>query len=301
MANSILELAQQRTVLLDGAMGTELIKKGLSSGACPEMWNIEKPDLVRGIHQSYYEAGADAVLTNSFGGNPIKLRGCDLEKRHYELNLAAATLANEVKPSGKFVGGSMGPSGRFLKPQGDLENEDLEKAFAAQAGALQAGKVDFLIIETMYDLREALCALRGARSVSSLPVFVTMTFNQTARGFFTLMGDTPAHCLKELEQCGAQAAGTNCTLDSFQVVELVREMRRQTALPLIVQPNAGKPELSPSGQVTYSQSLQSFLQNIPLIMQDGANMIGGCCGTDPEFIRHMAEIIRLLRPTEKSQ
>lgn len=292
MAKTIFDLIKERVVLLDGGMGTELIKYGLPKGTCPESWNIEKPDVVKKIHTSYFDAGSDAVLTNSFGGNRIKLGSYGLEAKCYELNFKAASIANEVKPENRFVAGSMGPTGKFLKPLGEFTEEEFESAYAEQARGLTDGKADFLLIETQYDLGEALCALRGARKSSHLPIFVTMTFNRNPRGFFTMMGNSVSQCIKELEAHKVPATGANCTLDSSDMAELAKVMRQATPLPLIVQANAGKPALSPSGEVTYSQGVEDYVRFIPEIIKNGANLIGGCCGTNPDYIRRIAEIIK---------
>jgi 5-methyltetrahydrofolate--homocysteine methyltransferase len=294
MNSSIFELMKKRTVLLDGGMGTELMKRGFPQGACPELWNVENPEVVKKIHQSYYAAGSDVVLTNSFGGNKIKLSAHGLGKRCFELNEAAARIANEVKPAGRFLAGSMGPTGKFLKPQGEFTGQEFEDAYAEQAKGLAAGKVDFLLIETQYDLREALCALRGARTACDLPVFVTMTFNRTPRGFFTLMGNSVSQCLKELETNRVPVLGSNCTLNSEEMTDLVKIMRELTPLPIIAQANAGKPSLSTGGEVTYSQGLEDYVRFIPQMIKNGASLVGGCCGTNPDYIRRMAEIIKAI-------
>ncbi len=291
MTVSFLELVKNRVVLLDGGMGTELIRHGLSQGECPESWNVEKSEIVKKIHQNYYDAGSDVVLTNSFGGSEIKLASHGLEEKCYELNYAAASLANEVKPSGKFVAGSMGPTGKFLKPQGEFTEEEFEDAYSTQAKALTEGRVDFLLIETQYDLKEALCALRAARRSSNLPVFVTMTFNRNPRGFFTFMGNSASQCIEELEAKDVPAVGTNCTLDSKDMVDLIKIMRDTTALPLIAQANAGQPVLLSDGNVTYSQNVDDYVSFIPEMIKNGANIIGGCCGTNPDYIKRMAQII----------
>lgn len=296
MAISFLDWIQERVILLDGGMGTELIRHGFSPGDCPESWNVEKPDVVKKIHQSYFDAGSDVVLTNSFGGSQIKLASHGLEKRCYELNLAAAKIANEVKPEGKFVAGSMGPTGKFLKPQGEFTEEEFEEAYAEQAKGLSDGKVDFLLIETQYDLKEALSALRGARKSSLLPAFVTMTFNHNPRGFFTIMGNSVSQCVEELEKNEVPVIGSNCTLNSEEMVELIKIMREATSLPLIAQANAGKPSLSTEGEVSYSQSMEDYVRFIPQIIKNGANLIGGCCGTNPDYIRQMAQILKESQP-----
>ncbi|MEE9192237.1 MAG: homocysteine S-methyltransferase family protein, partial [Candidatus Aerophobetes bacterium] len=204
----------------------------------------------------------------------------------------AAKIANEVKPEGKYVAGSMGPTGKFLEPQGEFTETEFEEAYAEQAKGLTEGKADFLLIETQYDLREALCALRGARRVSELPVFVTITFNKGPRGFFTLMGNSVTQCIEELEKENVPAIGTNCTLNSTEMVEVIKIFRENTSLPLIAQANAGKPSLSIDGKVAYSQGLEDYVRYIPEMIKNGANIIGGCCGTDPNYIKKMAEIIK---------
>jgi 5-methyltetrahydrofolate--homocysteine methyltransferase len=292
MDRSILDLLRERKLLLDGGFGTELIKNGFPQGACPESWNVEKPEVVKKIHQNYYDAGSDAVLTNTFGGTTIKLQSHNLEKECYELNRTAATIANEVKPEGRFVGGSMGPIGKFLKPHGDYSEQEFEDAYSEQARGLADGGVDFLLIETQYDLTEALCALRGARKASGLPVFVTMTFNHHPRGFFTLMGNSVDQFIESMEKEGVPVLGSNCTLNSEEMAELVKIMREKTSLPIIAQANAGKPSLSEEGEVAYSQGMDDYLRFIPEIMTNGADIIGGCCGTDPDYIARMSEIVK---------
>jgi 5-methyltetrahydrofolate--homocysteine methyltransferase len=291
MSMGILELVRQRTVLLDGAMGTELMARGLPQGSCPEIWNVERPAAVEDIHRNYFDVGSDVVSTNSFGGSRIKLAAHGLEARTRELNAAAARLARAAAPAGKFVAGSIGPTGKFLKPQGEFSEEEFEAAYAEQAGALSEGGADVLLIETQYDLREALCALRGARRASGLPVFVTMTFNPVPRGYFTLMGDSVARSLHELEKEGARAVGANCTLNSEQMAGLVKVMRKETDLPLIAQANAGQPVVEADGKVTYSQGLEEYVRFVPDIVRSGADLVGGCCGTNPAFIKAMAEIL----------
>ncbi len=292
MTAAILDLIRTRGVLLDGGFGTELIRRGFPQGACPEAWNVEKPEVVKEIHKSYFAAGSDAVLTNSFGGSAIKLASHGEDGRCYELNRTAAEIANEVKPVGCFVGGSMGPTGKFLQPQGEFTEGQFEDAYGEQARGLANGGADFLLIETQYDLKEALCALRAARRLTDIPVFVTLTFNRVPRGFFTMMGNSVAQCTGELEGEDVPVLGANCTLDSADMADLVKVLREHTARPLIAQANAGKPTLSSQGDVSYSQGLEDYLRHVPRIIDNGANVVGGCCGTDPEYIRRMAAIVK---------
>jgi 5-methyltetrahydrofolate--homocysteine methyltransferase len=284
----LLELCRSRTVLFDGGLGTELMRRGLPQGAAPETWNLDRPESLREIHAAYYAAGADVATTNSFGASPIKLASHGIQSGARELNAAAARLAASARPDGRFVAGSLGPTGKFLKPQGEGVESEFESAFELQAAALAEGGSDLLIIETMYDLREAACALRAAKRATALPVFVTMTYNRTKRGFATLMGQSPAACSVELETLGADAVGANCTLSSDGMAGLAREIRAATSLPIIIQPNAGQPQLGPAGELTYAQSVEDYVRDVRSIIAEGANIVGGCCGTTPAHIRSLA-------------
>jgi 5-methyltetrahydrofolate--homocysteine methyltransferase len=295
MAATFMDLVEERVVLLDGGLGTELIKRGFKPGACPESWNLVQPDVIKEIARSYFDAGSDAVSTNSFGGSTVKLAAYGQEDRCYEFNRAAAELACSARPEGKFVIGSMGPTGKFLQPQGEYTPEQFEESFTEQARGLAEGGVDIFMLETHYDLQEALSALRGVRKASEQPVFITLTFNQTPRGYFTMMGNSIAQFVDEMEKSQVQGVGANCTLDSGQMVELVRELRAATSLPLVIQANAGQPEIAEDGNVVYSQPLDDYVGHIPTIVRNGANIVGGCCGTDPDYIRRMAEILQDLQ------
>ncbi len=295
MEQNIMDAIKKQILILDGGMGTELIRYGFNQGGSPELWNVEKPNKVKRIHKSYFDAGSDIILTNSFGGNKIKLSSYGLENRSHELNYATAKLANEVKPEGKFIGGSMGPTGKFLHPQGKYTEEEFVNVFSDQAKALSLGKVDFLLIETMYDIREALCALKGARKVTQLPVFVTMTFNRIPKGFYTMMGNSYEQCLETLEKEGVPVVGTNCTLNSKDMADLIELMNKKTELPLIAQANAGQPTVSSSGEVSYSQGAEDYVSHIPKMLKNGVRIIGGCCGTTPEYVEKIASIVKSKR------
>lgn len=284
-------LPPSRPLLLDGAMGTELMVLLPIPGRCPELANIEHPEAIQAVHRDYYAAGADAVSTNSFGGSPLKLETAGLGSQARELNAAAARIAASVRPPGKFVAGDIGPTGKFLKPQGPYDEEEFESGFAVQAEGLAEGGADFLLIETMFDLREALCAVRGARrGAPGLPVLASLTFNRSKRGFFTLMGDSLEKCTRAFEEAELPAFGANCTLSSGDMADLMAAWKPLTSVPLIAQANAGKPDLT-SGRVVYSQGEDAYLAEIPRLIENGARIIGGCCGTTPSYIRRMAALI----------
>ncbi len=282
---------RQRPVLFDGAMGTMLFAAGLEDGESPEPWNWERPGIVDGVYRAYYEAGSDVVQTNTFGGTPIKLSERGLESRTHEANLLASKALRAICPPGRYVAGDVGPTGKFLKPMGEFTAEEFQAAFEAQIRGLADGGVDLLSIETMYSLEEALCAVRAARAVApALPVAASMTFDRNPRGFFTLMGETAPRCMQALEEAGADIVGSNCSHGSAVFLELSRVLRDSTDLPVIVQPNRGQPVLR-DGAVAYDQTVSEFVADMRRIAALGVNVIGGCCGTTPEFIAGLAEVI----------
>ncbi|NTV56440.1 MAG: hypothetical protein HGA74_04065 [Deltaproteobacteria bacterium] len=287
---SILDLAKKKTVIFDGAMGTMLMAAGLKAGETPELWNIEKPSLVTEIHRKYYEAGSDVVHTNTFGGNAIKLADRGLSNRMEAINVEAAKLAREACPAGKFVAGDIGPTGKLIKPLGDLVIEEAEEAFFRQAQALLKGGVDLISIETMFSLEEALAGLRAAKRLGEAPVIAALTFNRTKKGFFTMMGEGVNQAVSAFEGAGADVIATNCSLGSRDMIDLTKELRAATRKPILVQPNAGKP-LTQKGVTSYLQTPVEFAQDGKEIRNSGADMIGGCCGTSPEFIRALVQTL----------
>jgi len=280
---NILALMGGRIVILDGAIGTMLMAAGLQGGDVPERWNIDKPETVRSIHRSYFEAGSDVVLTNTFGGNRLKLRKKNLDNEVSLFNTRAAELAKAVRPPEKFVAGDMGPSGELVAPLGSATPESLEEIFAEQAQALASGGVDLIIVQTMFSLQEALAALRGIHRVTQGPAFVSMTYERKDQGFFTMMGETPETCTRALEDEGADGVGANCTIGSSEMIPLARILRESTTLPVVVQPNAGKP-LFKDGKTVYDQAPEEFAEDIESMAQEGVNAVGGCCGTTAKFI-----------------
>jgi 5-methyltetrahydrofolate--homocysteine methyltransferase len=285
--HAILELLKEKTVIFDGAMGTMLMAAGLKAGESPELWNIEKPSLVTDIHRKYYEAGSDVVHTNTFGGNAVKLADNGLSDKMEIINGEAAKLARDACPDGKFVAGDIGPTGKLLKPLGDLVIEEAEEAFFRQAQALVKGGVDLISIETMFSLDEALAALRATKRLGNVLVIAALTFNRTKKGFFTIMGEGVNQAVSAFERAGADVIATNCSLGSRDMIDLTKELRAATRKPILIQPNAGKP-VTQEGITSYQQTAAEFAQDGKEIKNAGADMIGGCCGTNPEFIRALA-------------
>ena len=286
MSRKILFLMDQRVILFDGAMGTQLIDRGLKKGECPELWNLERAEDVRSIHKAYFDAGADVVLTNTFGATAPKLAKFGLEEKTAEINRTAAALARSVCPPDRFVAGDIGPTGLMLKPVGKATVEEIREAYRQQAQALAEGGVDILVIETQYDLREALAGLEAARE-TGLPVFVTLTFDKKKRGFFTMMGDKVKDSVEQLQKAGASVVGANCSLSSSQYLELTRELVEYAVVPVLVQPNAGQPQIE-GDRVTYDEGADEFVRNLSKAVEAGAGAIGACCGSTPHFILEIA-------------
>ncbi len=290
----ILARVDQGTLLLDGAMGTELIRRGLTPGGPPELWNVERPDDVAAVHAAYFAAGADIVQTNTFGGTRLKLDAYGAGDRVTELNEAAARLAVAVRDRGypgRLVAGDVGPTGHFVAPMGDADPDELRAGFAEQAAALAAGGVDLVHVETMFDLGEALAAVEGVRAAAPhLPVVVSLAYRPTPRGYRTMMGVEPAAAAEALLAAGATLVGCNCEITCEPMTDLVEELREAAGRPVVAQPNAGQPRLE-DGVTVYDETPQHFAAVVAGYPARGAGVVGGCCGTTPDFIAALAEAL----------
>ncbi len=282
-------LRLRETTLLDGGLGSLLIACGLAPGAAPETWVLDRPDEVRRAHAAYVEAGSEAVHAATFGANPVRLSRFSLAGRCEEINSAAVGLARQS--GARFVLADVGPTGEYLPPVGTGDPKVWKEAFLRQGRALAAAGPDALHVETMTDLREALVALEALKeSAPLLPVLVSLTFERKKRGFFTIMGDRLPASLRALAAAGADAVGANCTLTSTDMRPLAGEARGAVDLPLVIQPNAGQPERR-DGSVFYSQEPEAFAEEMAGIASLGVELVGGCCGTDPRFIRALKRVL----------
>ena len=278
----------------DGATGTYLQAHGLEPGGCPEEFNLSHPDVVQGMARAYFAAGSDMVLTNSFGANRFMLGKYGHADKVSEWNRLAAEHARSQAPQGGFVIGSVGPTGEFLEPLGEVTEEEMLAAFVEQVTALEAGGADGVVIETMTAVEEARLAIRAAREHTKLAVLSTMVFDKGPRGFFTMMGITPERSVKELIDAGADVVGTNCGNGSDLIVELARDLRQATDAPLLVHSNAGIPSMV-QGEIIYPETPDYMAGRFNELVDLGINIIGGCCGTGPEHIRIFAESWRARR------
>lgn len=281
-------LRKKKPLIFDGALGTELARRGLTGGIA---LNLDNPDPILNFHREYAAIGVDFLTTNTFTANRIYCETHGLAVDFLAANKAAVGLARQAadsSPPGPYVVGDLGPTGRLLKPYGDFTEEQFQANFAEQAAALAAAGADALIIETMTDLREAIAALKACKEATGLPVFVTLAYATTAKGGRTIMGATVAEATAALEDHGAAAIGANCgDLTPLQMAELAALYSRHTALPVIIQPNAGIPKLI-SGKTVYQMSPADFAAGITKCLENGASIIGGCCGTT---LAHIQESI----------
>ncbi len=278
------DLIASGPVLTDGAWGTELQKRGLGPGESPDAWNLSHPQQVFDVARSYREAGSRVILTNTFRANPISLAAHDLGHYADAINMAGVGISKQAAP-GAFVFASMGPSGKLLTA-GEISEDGLFACFSAQAEALAAGGADALLLETFSEPEEAAIALRAAK-MTALPVIVSFAFDTGRNKDRTMTGATPERVAQAMSDAGADAVGANCGVGIEQAAALCRRMRAVTGLPLWMKPNAGMPEVA-DGAVVYRVTSDQFASSVPLLRDAGAAFIGGCCGSNPEFIRAAA-------------
>jgi 5-methyltetrahydrofolate--homocysteine methyltransferase len=284
-----------RVLLADGAWGTQFMNLGLPQGEAPEAWNLHKPEAVLTVARSYAQAGSDIILTNSFGASSIKLDRHGLAGQAYEINKRAAQLsvqaAAEASKVGRqvIVGGDLGPCGKLVV-MGEVEEDALYEVFSEQAQALKAGGAHWLVVETMIDRSEMAVAVRAA-AATGLVVAATMTYELTSVGYRTVMGDTPEDCIRTALDEGASVVGANCGSGIDSYVDLARELRVLTDGPLWIKANAGLPEMV-GDRTVYRMSPDAYCSYIPALLDAGVNIVGGCCGTSPEFIAQARGLVR---------
>jgi 5-methyltetrahydrofolate--homocysteine methyltransferase len=289
--NDILKRLKSGEILLsDGAWGTLLQDMGLQTGNCPEQWNLTNPEKVKAVASAYVQAGSNIVLTNTFGGSSFKLASYDLQSKTKEINRMGAALSKEVAGDKVFVAASVGPTGKFLQPLGDVSEQEMYEVFCEQISAQAEGGADAIIIETMSDSGEAALAVKAAKEVTTLPVIATMTFEHGKQGYRTMMGVSIEQAVRSLTDSGADIVGTNCGNGIEQMCEIISQMRNYTSKFLIAHPNAGLPKLI-DNKTVFDQSPEEMARYVTDLIEAGANIIGGCCGTTPKHIKEMAQQI----------
>lgn len=287
------ELTKKSKIILDGATGSNLQKRGMPAGVCPEEWILGHADILCNLQREYIQAGTNILYAPTFSGNRIKLEEYGLSDRIGQMNhdlvsISKAAIQKENAVGKVFVAGDLTMTGKQVEPVGPLPFEDLIDIYKEQIGYLADAGVDLLVVETMMSLQECRAAVIAAKETTDLPVMVTLTFNEDGR---TLFGTDPATASLVLTALGVDAVGVNCSTGPDKMVSVVQKMREYTGLPLIAKPNAGLPQLE-DGETVYNMGPEEFAENMMLLVREGADILGGCCGTTPEHIARMTELLR---------
>ncbi|PKM87945.1 MAG: 5-methyltetrahydrofolate--homocysteine methyltransferase [Firmicutes bacterium HGW-Firmicutes-12] len=293
--STFLDTIKHNVIIGDGAIGSMLVKHGLGPGENPELWMLSHPEELKSIHRSYLNAGARVIQTNTFGANRLKLSEYNSSSRVREINITAARYVREVVEDKAFVAGIIGPTGHFPSPLGDIDWTDLVDVFKEQSIALEEGGVDFIFLETFSDLGEIRAALFAAKNYTSLPVACSLTYTNGR----TLTGTTPTIAAAVLSSLGADIIGANCSTGPKELLDVMKEYRAATTLPLLVEPNAGMPELI-NGETVYNEHPETFASFVEPFRQAGVNLIGSCCGSTPEHTRAMVKALSSSGPITTS-
>jgi 5-methyltetrahydrofolate--homocysteine methyltransferase len=287
MSNRFVDrLSAGEILVADGATGTSYQEKGLAIGVAPEEWIEDHPERVLRLHRAFIDAGSDIILTDTFGGTPIRLRETRFAVRARDLNRRAAQLARQATDgTGVLVAGSMGPTGMLMEPLGDLTASAAADAYAEQAAGLVEGRVDLLLLETFFALDEALAAIDGIRRVTTLPLVASFSFDQGTR---TMMGLSPTTMLKAISPLGVAAVGANCGRSLDDMEKVVNELASANAgIPLWIKPNAGLPRMD-GDMARYDTTPETMAAFAERFLQAGARIVGGCCGSSPAHVAAIA-------------
>lgn len=285
------DIHEGKVLIGDGAMGTLLIERGLKPGQPPESFNLKDAGVLEEIALRYRDAGADILQTNTFGASPLNLAIYGLDERTEDINRAAVRAVKNIAGDRCYVSGSCGPSGRLLKPYGDIDPEHMHESFKMQMRVLIEEGVDVICVETMSDIQEALIAVRAAQEISgTVPVMATMTFNRTHRGFYTIMGTRIPDAAAALEKAGADITGSNCGNGIENMILIAKEFKKYTSLPLLIQSNAGLPKKQ-GREFVYPETPEFMAAKAAELVQAGVSIIGGCCGTTPAHIRALRSMV----------
>ncbi len=278
-------LSKQKVFVFDGAMGT-MLQNLASEFSCPEELNLSNPEIVLKIHQEYVRAGADIIQTNTFGANYLRLKRYGLESKIYEINSRAVDIARKAGKN-VIVAASIGPTGELIEPYGEITKEEVFNSYLEQAKGLN--EVDFINIETIQSLDEAEIIISALRGVLNLPISISITFQNTPNGYFTLMGESVEDFVKRSTRWDVRMLGTNCGEGFKQSLEIVCELKTLTNLPLLAKPNAGIPEFK-QGKTFYPESPEFIKPLIEKFLNNCVRVLGGCCGTTPEHIKLIKKI-----------
>ncbi len=294
MRNNLLDEIKKRILICDGAIGSQLVARGLKPGECPDQWNITHPEKIKEIHRNYIDAGADIILTHSFTTTRWNLEKHNCGDKVAEFNKAAVKNAREAADKNIYVFGDIGPTGVLMEPYGEKKFDEFYDVFTEQVTALNSGEIDAAIIQTMFAVEELQAAVKAIKDNTDLPIIASAAYSPDADGkdFHTIMGITVEKITESLLSAGANIIGANCgSVDIKNMVAITKKIRNITDLPIIIQPNAGTPKLV-DNKPTYEQTPEEMVKYIDDLIAAGANIIGGCCGTTPEHIRAFAAKIK---------
>ncbi len=290
-SHEILQRLENEILIFDGATGTYLQQHGLESGGCPELMNADAPETIRGMARAYFDAGSDIVLTNTFGGTKFRLKHYDAQDRVRELNKLAAEHAKSQAGTSQYVAGSVGPTGEFIEPLGEVSETEMYDAFAEQITALEEGGADAVMIETQMVLEEAQIAINATRENTDLIVMATMVFDKGPRGFFTMWGTSPENAATGLRNAGADVIGSNCGNGIDKMIEIAEQMRNVVDCPIVIQSNAGIPAYK-DGDIIYPETPEYMAERYKILAEIPVQMLGGCCGTTPDHIRALNQAVK---------
>ena len=290
-------LLENGPVYLDGATGSNLQKAGMPTGVCPEQWILDHPDVILDLQKRYIEAGTQILYAPTFSGNRIKLEEYGLADKIVEINTKLVQLCREAAGEKGLVCGDMTMTGESLEPMGDLELEELIDIYKEQAKILYEAGVDLFVVETMMSLAETRAAVLAIKETCDLPIMVSMTFDEKGK---TLYGNTPEGCMVVLQSLGADVVGINCSTGPERMADMVRQMKPYANVPILAKPNAGLPQMV-DGETVYDMGAEEFASFGPMLMEAGAAVLGGCCGTTPEHIASLVAATKDMKPVPVMQ
>ncbi|HKL74675.1 MAG TPA: homocysteine S-methyltransferase family protein [Halanaerobiales bacterium] len=295
---NILQRLKNEILVFDGAIGTELQKNGLKAGEPPELWNLKNKKKVKKVHESYFLAGSDIIQTNTFGANRLKLKEYNLADKIEEINKNAVKFIKEASSNEIIISGSVGPTGELLKPIGNFTFDRVKNIFAEQINFLKEAGVDLITIETISDIQEARAAVIAAKEVSNLPVLCSLTYEENGK---TISGTGADSAAIILEAVGADILGINCSIGPKDMISVLEKLKNSTHLPLSFKPNAGMPQLDSLGNTVYNADADYMADYINEAVKNGANIIGGCCGTGPDYIKKVKEKVKNKKPLKRKE
>ena len=295
MDGSFLERVGQEVMVMSGAMGTVLHQVGASLGGCIGQWIVDHPEVYRDLVKDYFQAGCDIVAASTFALNRISLTKFGLADKVKDLNQGVVRIIKAIQPQEGLVAGNIGPTGKIMKPLGELDPEEVLEAYSEQASALAESGVEILNILTMYDLEETVIALRAAKTRTSLPVMASLAFNPAPQGYRTIMGVSPEKAAERLEAEGADVIGANCGgINLEQMAEVIGLMKAHCQKPLIAKPNAGSPQVV-DGREKYATGPGQFTEQVGKWVREGARIVSACCGSSPAHLKEIAKEVKKLK------